>query len=386
MGDLSTNYETSIMDLPDGCLTIIFHGLDCRTDRESFALTCRKWLYLRDSNLQSLQFSCSSSGPLPLSTNGVVDLNTIHLPRLMRRFQQFESISLSGCRWLNDAGLSVLLGHGSNLLELNLDCCLNVNDYGLSLVSSACPSLTSISLHGCHDITDLGLETLASTCLCMEYVDISQCTQISDNGLRALTWCCRQLKGIKISYCDGITGVGFSGCSNTLARIEADYCNLNLEGIKGIVSSGGIEYLDVSCGGLKYLDAIQMFCSVYNPIQDPLAGIAFCSTIKILNFRLCKTVTDPTVIAIAKGCKLVEEWNLALCHGVSIPGWKAVGFYCNNLKTLHVNGCRRFNFSCLAFFRDGCESLSTVYITNSLKPFEISRFSCKRPDVCLKFA
>ncbi|MED6206072.1 hypothetical protein PIB30_023597 [Stylosanthes scabra] len=102
--------------------------------------------------------------------------------------------------------------------------------------------------------------------------------------------------------------------------------------------------------------------------------------------RFLLSWSAPTVIAIGKGCKLLEEWNLALCHGVMVPGWRAVGFYCNNLKTLHVNGCEYFNFAGLVPLREGCESLSTLYIGKFFKPFEIFFFSCKRLEVCLKFA
>ncbi|MED6108897.1 hypothetical protein PIB30_028505 [Stylosanthes scabra] len=63
------------MDLHDDCLTVIFHALGSRsTDQESFALTCRKWLYIRDFSFQSLQIAGSSFDS--------ADLNKIQLPSL----------------------------------------------------------------------------------------------------------------------------------------------------------------------------------------------------------------------------------------------------------------------------------------------------------------
>ncbi|TKY64026.1 F-box/LRR-repeat protein 12 [Spatholobus suberectus] len=374
MGDLSRNDGTSIMHLPDDCLAIIFHGLDSRIDRDSFGLTCRRWLHVQDFNHRSLQFECSSTilHPSSLSTKGV-DIHTIHLHRLLRRFQHLESLSLSNCRDLNDSGLTRLLSYGSNLQKLNMDCCLKVTDYGLSLVASGCPSLISISLYRCLGITDKGLETLAGACLSMKYVNLSYCSQVSDKGLKALThrWC--QLKAINISHCECISGVGFQGCSKTLAYVEAESCKLKPEGVMGIVSGGGIEYLNVSCLSWSLLG-------------DPLPGIGFSSRLKILNFRLCRTVSDTSIVAIAKGCPLLEEWNLALCHEVGLRGWQAVGLYCQNLQRLHVNRCRNLSDNGLQALRDGCKNLSILYLNGCVRLTSVALelFKCHRASVCIK--
>ncbi|XP_027335505.1 F-box/LRR-repeat protein 12 isoform X2 [Abrus precatorius] len=348
MGDLSTNDGTSIMHLPDDCLAIILHGLDCRTDRESFGLTCRRWLHVQNFNSRSLQFE------------------------LLRRFQHLESLSLSNCTGLHDSGLTRLLSFGSSLRKLNLDCCLKVTDYGLSLVATGCPSLISISLYRCVRVTDKGLESLANACFYMKCVNLSYCIQISDKGLEALTQGCRQLQEVNISHCAGVSGVGFEGCSKTLACIEAESCKLNLEGVMGIVSGGGLEYLDVSC-------------LIWSPLGDPLHGIGFSSCLKILNFRLCRTVTNTTIGIIAKGCPLLEEWNLALCHEVGISGWQAVGLHCKNLKRLHVNRCRNLCDNGLQALREGCRNLSILYLNGCfrLSSVALELFKSHRADVCI---
>lgn len=374
MEDLSKLGATSIMHLPDDCLTIIFHGLDCRTDRESFGLTCRRWLHIQNFNRRTLQFECSFSilNPSSLSAKGL-DVYTVHIHRLLRRFQHLESLSLCGCTELDDSGLTRLLSYGSNLQKLNLDCCLKVTNYGLSLVASGCPSLTTISLYRCLNITDEGLETLTTACLSLKCINLSYCSQISDKGLKALTQQCRQLQAINVSHCERISGVGFEGCSKSLLHVEAESCKLSLEGVVGIVSGGGIEYLDVSCLS-------------WSPSGDPLRGIGFSSSLKILNFRMCRSVSDASIIAIAKGCTLLEEWNLALCHEVSISGWQAVGLYCQNLKKLHVNRCLNLTDNGLRALRDGCRSLSILYLNGCARvtPLALELFKSHRGDVCIK--
>ncbi|XP_020226588.1 F-box/LRR-repeat protein 12-like [Cajanus cajan] len=208
----------------------------------------------------------------------------------------------------------------------------------------------------------------------VKYVNFSNCSQISDKGLKALTHWCRQLQAINISNCEGVSGVGFEGCSKTLAYVEAESCKLKPEGVLGIVSGGGIQYLDVSCLSLSLL-------------KDPLFGIGFASCLKILDMRLCRTVSDTSVVAIAKGCPLLEEWNLALCHEVRLPGWRAVGSYCQNLKTLlHVNRCCNLCDDGLQALREGCKNLSILYLNGCgrLTSVAIELFKFHRTSVCIK--
>lgn len=365
---------TSIMHLPDDCLAFIFHRLNSSIDHQSFGLTCRRWLNIQNLNRRSLQFQCSFTilNPPTLSTNHFcVQASQLH--QLLSRFRHLESLSLSGCTDITDSGLTCLQSYGSNLQNLHLDCCSNVTDYGLSLIACGCPLLMAISLYRCLKITDNGLETLGNGCLSLKHVNLSYCSQISDKGLEALVQKCHQLQAVKISNCDGIAGVGFEGCSETLAYVEADSCKLTPEGIKGIVSGVGLEYLNVSCLS-------------WSPFGDPLAGIGFSSNLKFLNFRMCRAVCDASIGAIAEGCPLLQEWNLALCHEVKLSGWRAIGLNCQNLERLHVNRCRNLCDLGLQSIQNGCKSLSILYMNGCvrLSATAIELFKCHRADVKIK--
>ncbi|XP_017972760.1 PREDICTED: F-box/LRR-repeat protein 12 [Theobroma cacao] len=366
---------TSIMHLPDDCLSFIFNYLDCRSDRESFGLTCHRWLNIQNLNRRSLQFPCSFSiiGPSSLSQSSI-DINSFHLYKILTRFQHLEYLSLSGCIELPDSGLTYLKYYGSRLQTLCLDCCFGITDYGLSLVGIGCPSLTVISLYRCN-ITDAALEALASTCLALKHVNLAYCPRISDSGLRALSQGCRQLSAIKISNCRAVSGVGFRGCSSTLVYLDAEFCNLELEGIMGIVSGGGLKFLNIA--GLSSLS-----------LKDELAAIGngFAAGLKILSLRMCRTVSDASIVAIAKGCPLLTEWNLALCHEVRFSGWASIGLNCHNLEKLHVNRCRNLCDRGLQALRDGCERLSVLYMNRNsrISDIAVELFKLYRGDVEIK--
>ncbi|XAR60862.1 hypothetical protein NMG60_11034391 [Bertholletia excelsa] len=366
---------TSIMHLPDDCLYFIFQRLNCASDRESFGLTCRRWLHIQNSSRHSLQF--------PYSFN-IVDISSLsqtstkiddfHLCRLLIRFSQLQSLSLSGCMELPDSGLTQLQHYGSKLQNLSLDCCYGITDTGLSLVAAGCPSLTVISLYRCN-VSDVGIETLAKSCLALKHVNLCYCSLISDHGIRALSQNCLQIQSIKISYCRNVSGVGFKGCPQTLSYLEAESCKLEPEGIMGIVSGGGLEYLNISSlSGFIYGDGLAAI------------GSGFAMRLRVLNLRLCRTIGDESIVAIAKGCPLLQEWNLALCHEVRVSGWESIGSNCYNLQRLHVNRCRNLCDRGLQALRDGCKRLQILYISgcSRISSTAMELFKCLRGDVEIK--
>lgn len=371
----SRDYFTSIMDLPEDCLNFIFQWLDCNSDRESFGLTCRRWLHIQNINRLFLQFECSFTQLNPSSlyhTNPTI--SSFHLDRLLNRFQQLESLSLSGCTELPDLGLTPLQYYGPRLQTISLDCCFRITDEGLSLIATGCPCLTAISLYRCQ-ITDAGLQKLAKSCIALKDVNLSYCGLISDNGIRALSQKCSQLQVVNVSFCNEVSGIGFGGCSQTLAYLEAESCKLEDAGIREMMSGGGLEYLNVShlrgCMGGDGLAAI---------------GGGLGAKLRVVNLRMCRLVSSECVAAIAKGCPLLKEWNLALCHEVKVPGWKAVGENCHSLEIIHLNRCRNLCDGGLEALRDGCRRLRMMYISgcNKVSHTAMEMFKWSRGDVQIK--
>ncbi|CAK7349201.1 unnamed protein product [Dovyalis caffra] len=351
-----SDIHTSIMHLPNDCLSIVFQFLGCSSDRDSFGLTCRLWLNIQNTHRRSLQFHCSLALPnASLSQRGLIT-SSFHVHRLLTRFQHLQYLSLSGCSELSDLCLTYLQSYASKLYSLSLDCCFGMTDNGLSLVAAGCSSLEVISLYRCN-FTDAGLETLANGCSALRHINLSYCPLVSDRGLRALSQSCHQLEAVQVSHCSEVNGTGFQGCSPTLTHIDADSCKLEPEGIMAIVSGGGLEYLNVSrmnwwISGVTTLAAI---------------GAGFATRLRILNLWLCRTVDDESIAAIAEGCPSLQEWNLALCHGVRIAGWQSIGINCNKLEKLHVNRCRGLCDLGLQALREGCKRLMVLYIGSTWK-------------------
>ncbi|KAF3330884.1 F-box/LRR-repeat protein 12 [Carex littledalei] len=358
--------------LPDDCLLLIHQKLQNRDDRDAFGLTCKRWLHIQNMARTQLVFDFSFN---PRRQQEYPQ----YIQRLLIRFPYLSKLSLAGCTDLPDSALTPLMVSWSSLKYLSLYCCFNITDAGLSLLSTGCRNLETLNVYRCN-ITDAGLETIAGSCHILKNVNLSNCSSITDRGLNALCNGCPKLYALIITSCKGITGTGLKGSPPTLTYLEAETCMLSSEGLREAMSGGGLQYLNLSHprnlsrhgDGLGHI------------------GSGYAQRLRFLNLRMCRHMSDESASAIAKGCPVLEEWNLAICHGIRLLGWLAIGSNCKKLRVLHVNRCKNLCNQGLNALRVGCDRLEVLYIhgckgvTNTgLEIFRMYRFNVElRREEC----
>lgn len=352
--------------LSDDCLLSIFNKLENESDRNAFGLTCKNWFKVRNIGRKSLTFHCSF--------NPTVDKEHAKcIPKILACSPHLNRISLAGLTELPDSALYTLGMSGSYLRSLSLYCCSGITDDGLAQVAIGCPNLVIVELQSCFNITDHGLESLSKGCHALKSLNLGSCMAISDRGISAVFSNCSNICTLIISGCRRLSGVGFRGCPSTLCYLEAESCMISPDGLLDVVSGGGLEYLNLhklgSSAGL-----------------DGLGRLAFAKRLCFLNLRMCRYLTDDSVAAIASGCPLIEEWNLAVCHGVRLPGWSAIGLYCNKMRVLHVNRCRNICDQGLLALGNGCVHLEVLHVNGCVKITNtgLALFNIARPNVNLR--
>lgn len=352
--------ENYINYLSDDCLLSIFNKIESESDRNAFGLTCKNWFKVRNIGRKSLMFHCSFNPAMDKEHAKCIPNILAHSPCLNR-------ISLAGLTELPDSALSTLRMSGSSLLSLSFYSCSGITDDGLAQVAIGCPNLVIVELQSCFNITDVGLECLSKGCLALKSLNLGSCMGISDHGVSAIFTNCSNICTLIVTGCRRLSGVGFRGCPSSLCYLEAESCMLSPDALFDVVSGGGLQYLSLhKLGSSTGLDG--------------LGSIACAKNLCILNLRMCRYLTDDSVAAIANGCPLLEEWNLAVCHGVHLPGWSAIGLYCKKLRVLHVNRCRNICDQSLLALGDGCPRLEILHINscpkityNGLALFTISK-------------
>ncbi|KAI3925183.1 hypothetical protein MKW92_024022 [Papaver armeniacum] len=291
------------------------------------------------------------------------------LTMLAKNCASLKTVDLAGCQWINDKGLEFL---EKSLEEVDIRYCQSITNKGLTMLAKNCASLKKVDLAGCHSITneglamlakncaslgevnlrscqwvtDKGLEVLAKSCASLENVNLRDCQGVTDSGISFLVQNCSKIRSVEISFCANVTGVGFLGCSKTLACVDATFmCKLTTEGIKAITSGGGIESLNLSG----------------------------------------KAVNNEAVITISKSCPLLRSLSLEYCLEVGLEGWKAIGLYCRNLKELYLANCPKLCVQGVKALCYGCNKLSSLHtgLWSDHDFFARDLFKRERPQVHL---
>ncbi|XP_066342842.1 F-box/LRR-repeat protein 12-like isoform X1 [Miscanthus floridulus] len=363
---IDVSLENSISYLSDDCLLSIFNKLESESERSAFGLTCKNWFKVRNLGRKSLTFHCSFNPTIDKEHAKCIPKILAHSPCLNR-------ISLAGLTELPESALSTLRMSGSSLKSLSFYCCSGITDDGLAQVAIGCPNLVVVELQSCFNITDVGLGSLSKGCRALKSVNIGSCMGISDQGVSAILSNCSNICTLIITGCRRLSGVGFRGGSSSFCYLEAESCMFSPDGLLDVVSGSGLKYLNLhKLGSSTGLDG--------------LGNLAFAKSLCILNLRMCRYLTDDSVTQIASGCPLLEEWNLAVCHGVHLPGWSAIGLYCNKLRVLHVNRCRHICDQSLLALGNGCPRLEVLHINGCAKITNngLALFTISRPHVNLR--
>ncbi|KAI3940817.1 hypothetical protein MKW98_030136 [Papaver atlanticum] len=333
--------SSCITILPDDCLNLIFKRLTTKDDRDSFGLTCGQWLHIQNNNHESLWlwYRCYHNYPGYVFPKFSPECFPKILCKLFTRFQNLKALSK--------------VSPGDNrCCYLCLDRCSKYSDTELSLMFSWLPRLTTVCLMEC-GISDGGLEALAKCCSSLKIVNLSLCCSITDSGISFLIQNCPELHSLHVPSCSNITGIGFLGCRKTLTYINAGGCKHIPEGIKAIVSGGGVESPDFS---------------IFSGVGEGC-----------INSEAVKT--------ISKGSPLLRELRIMNCVEVELEGWEAIGLNCTNLECLIAFGCRNLCKLGLQALCNGCNKLSRLYIDddNNCSSFAVELFKRKKPDAMICF-
>ncbi|GJT69006.1 leucine-rich repeat domain, L domain-like protein, partial [Tanacetum coccineum] len=333
--DSSQKRQTLIsrQSLPDDCFYLIFEKIDNKNDRDSFGLTCHKFLEIQNSCSKHLALSWSSH---QLDSACGTDYQDSYILKLLNRFNHIESLSFSNLVKLSDSRLTKFNKYLFRLHSLDLSYCRNVTDEGLASIASSLHLLLVISLYRCLNVTDKGLKILTKSCKNLKKVDIGGCSMITDSGIRYLNRNCRRLRALSISYnYNTFHGVSFQGFSKTLASLEASSCVFDFTDVNSILNGSGLKYLNLSFPNLRKPNLGKHILGA-----EGLGGLG--ANIKILDFCHSSQVDDDDIVKISKGCPLLQEWNLSCCDKIELRGWDSIGSYCQNLKILHVFKCPSF--------------------------------------------
>lgn len=235
---------------------------------------------------------------------------------------------------------------------------LEVIDNGLASLAAGCPNLRRLHVIGA---TEMGLLAVAEECPTLQELELQRCSDVVLRGIAA----CGNLQILKlVGHVDGFYNSVVSDIGLTiLAQGCKRLVKLELSGCEG--SFDGIKAIGKCCQMLEELTFTD-----HRMGDGWLAAIAFCENLKTLRFQSCKRIDpNPGMEEYLGCCHALERLHLQKCQLRDKKSIAALLSVCRDVREIVIQDCwgldnSMFSFAMICrrvklFYIEGCSLLTT---------------------------
>ncbi|KAG5008010.1 hypothetical protein JHK85_026552 [Glycine max] len=300
----------------------------------------------------------------------ISDWNFLLSGRLIHRFPNLNHVDLLSAALISPKYSDVLLTNRVISMHLSSDSFPNwcfcednmlpfqVIDNGLTSLAAGCPNLRRLHVIGA---TEIGLLTVAEECSTLQVLELQRC---SDNILRGIA-ACGNLQILKlVGHVDGFYNSVVSDIGLTiLAQGCKRLVKLELSGCEG--SFDGIKAIGKCCQMLE-----ELTFSDHRMGDGWLAAISFCENLKTLRFQSCKRIDpNPGMEEYLGCCPALDRLHLQKCQLRDKKSVAALFSVCRVVREIVIQDCWGLDNSIFSFamicrrvkllYVEGCSLLTT---------------------------
>jgi hypothetical protein len=166
-----------------------------------------------------------------------------------------QSLSLSCCLEITDAGLMTIFKHCSNLISLQMHRS-SITDSSMISISTHCTGLLSVNLRWCGQITDASIISISTHCIGLQSLNLESCDLITDVSIISISIHCIGLKSLNLVSCGQITDVSITSISFYCTGLQS----LSLVSCDQITDVSIIS-ISIHCSGLHSVN-LESFCKI----------------------------------------------------------------------------------------------------------------------------
>ncbi|XP_050156744.1 F-box protein At5g07670-like [Malus sylvestris] len=270
----------------------------------------------------------------------ILDWNFLQSGRLISRFPNLNQVDLLSGSLIPDQNsgislscrmLSVHTGSGFSPNQRVLESNLlpaEVVDRGLDGLASGCPNLRKLVVIGA---SELGLLSVAEECPTLQELELHKC---SDNVLRGIAACenlqvLKLVANVDVLYSSVVSDIGLTILAQGCTRLV----KLELWGCEG--GYDGIKAIGQCCQMLEELT----FCD-HRMDGGWLAALPYCENLKTLRFQSCKRIeTVPVPDEYLSACPALERLHLEKCQLRDKKIVRALFMVCRAAKEIVFKNC-----------------------------------------------
>ncbi|KAI4323822.1 hypothetical protein L6164_023400 [Bauhinia variegata] len=270
----------------------------------------------------------------------VLDWNFVLSGRLIHRFPNLNHVDLVSGSLISPRNSGILLSQ--RVVSTHIDSGFSSNwciaednllpveviDSGLKALASGCPNLRRLQVIGA---SELGLLSVAEECPTLQELELQNC---NDNVLRGIA-ACGNLQILKLVgtidgfYCSVVSDIGLTILAQGCKRLV----KLELSGCEG--SFDGIKAIGKCCQMLEELT----FCD-HRMDDGWLAALSYCENLKTLKFQSCKRIDpNPGLEEHLGSCPALERLHLQKCQLRDKKSVSAMFSVCRAAREIILQDC-----------------------------------------------
>lgn len=184
---------------------------------------------LTDAGVKTISMACGKRLEL-ISLYCCPRLSTSSALALSIRCPSLTSISFSGDKQVEAAGILALASRCRKLRELNLTRLPLVDDTALETLAQNNPDLRTLRLYADSQLGDASLLKVAQRCASLHTLDCTGLRSLSDSTVVALGEHCHELRELLLTWVVNVTDAGACAIARGCRRLRT----LSLHGIKGV--------------------------------------------------------------------------------------------------------------------------------------------------------
>lgn len=216
-------------------------------------------------------------------------------------------------------------------------------------------NLTTISLEGCRCVNDTLVKILLKSCSNLTCINLGRCRQLDVS--KKASWFDKFSSNFKF-----VTSLDLSCCKGlsdwTLSQIPLHFVHLENLGLSGCKEVSQRTWINLAnkMTSLKSLDISRSDIS-----DDILLKFSEVSILNLtaINLSACKQLTDNGIVSLVKNQTKLQHLKLS-CLDISNTSLLAIGKYLNDLKSLDLNSCRQITDYALVSSTGLLNSLITI--------------------------
>eukprot|EP00037_Helgoeca_nana_P022209 m.226237 g.226237 ORF g.226237 m.226237 type:complete len:599 (-) comp25926_c0_seq1:337-2133(-) len=304
--------------LPDELLLAVFARVQPRELLVTIHAVCRRWRALLPDVVGvttghgvalDLRFSFSRRPRRPTD-------DTMLFAELAQRFRHVGSL-YSGPILATDQRVADFAKHCPRLTVVDVGCATKLTDDGMASLVVQCPNITSIRLGNVLELTDASLVAIAKHCLLLTSIELGATVDGSQVG--------------RLFLPDG----GVTAFVKKSGRLLTVVHLATAQSRRHDLSSAVIDAISVHCPHI---------------VSVSLAH--------------CDSVTDETVVRLAKSCPRLVSVAFAYCCEVSEVSIQALADHCPRLHTVDFGDCPKTRLARAMVLAPHCPDLNTVSLFN----------------------